>query len=159
MEIFIILMNVIVAFLMTGVIYYAMRLNRAIAYLQKSKAEFQDQLEKFVGATARAHQALENIKNHSINSERNMQNILTQMEQVRLETFNKLNNYQGNMQQAVGNLPPALQNAPPPSRGIPKPRAGSQLERVITDHQLKQGAPVVQSPNKNTLLEQLRKFR
>ncbi len=163
MELFVIFLDIILGAMLTGVIYYAIKLNRNIAYLQNTKSQFEANLEKFIGSIARAQQALDNIKTHSNQSHRQMQQLVQQMENIKTETLAKMElqnniNYQNfTSQSALNNA--SLQDAPPPSRGIPRPRPGSQLERVIMQHQMKNGIDSPNIPSKNNLFDELKKIR
>ena len=180
MNLFIIFMDLMVISMLGGAIFYAMKLNKSISYLQKSKSEFETMLEQFIGSIVRAQKALDGIKNHSQDSYGKMNNILNQMEQIKIDTVSSVHQFQQGSQQGLQQGSPSrssarmdhhipqglmkenidedeiFNNLPPPSANIPVPTKGSKLENVLLEHRRKQGLQPNQQ--KNILIEELKRI-
>lgn len=76
-------LDVVIAVLLVAVIVYAVRLNRSLSVLQKSKDELEQMLSGFADSTDKAERAIQNVKDASNQNKEALGKLLGEAEHLR----------------------------------------------------------------------------
>ena len=76
-------LDVLIAILLVAVIVYAVRLNRSLSVLQKSKEELESLLAGFTEATDKAERAIQNVKDATNQNKETLGNLLGEADGLR----------------------------------------------------------------------------